>query len=251
MASDIHSVLVGETWRKAGMVARSSGGPITAGIVSYYLTAKNGANAGKWWDNATQTWVAVETGNAMSHEADGNWTIQLASSPFVTGAMYLEYAKESGDLHVAGEGRLLRGQAVVDEVEAVSLPDPAPAGYGGGDATAVGQEAILAALVAMAGDGWSDETLKAIKEAVDGISAGSGASLEQIFGKIVEVGTDGEDSITFGQAVALLLAHAWGEAEAGDDGIWTTKGANSSATRGRHETTDGLSRVSVVLSPPN
>jgi hypothetical protein len=94
------------------MVAKASGDAITSGTVNYYLKAKNGVNAGKWWKNSDQTWAAVETANAMTHDADGNWTIELAASPFADGIVYLEYAKESGDLHVAGEGRLLRGKAV-------------------------------------------------------------------------------------------------------------------------------------------
>jgi len=110
-SSDIISIAVGETWRHAGMVAKASGSAITAGTVNYYLKAKSGANVGKWWNNGDQTWAASETANAMSHDADGNWTIELAASPFTDGVLYLEYAKESGDLHVAGEGKLLRGQA--------------------------------------------------------------------------------------------------------------------------------------------
>lgn len=112
MASDILSILVGETWRKAGMVAKASGDAITSGTVNYYLKAKSGVNAGKWWKNSDQTWAVVETANAMTHDADGNWTIELAESPFADGVVYLEYAKESTNLHVAGEGRLLRGKAV-------------------------------------------------------------------------------------------------------------------------------------------
>lgn len=117
-SSDIISIAVGETWRHAGMVSKASGSAITSGTVNYYIKAKSGANAGKWWKNSDQTWAAVETANAMTHDADGNWTIELAASPFIEDVIYLEYAKESGDLHVAGEGRLLRG-----------------VGYSGGDYT--------------------------------------------------------------------------------------------------------------------
>jgi hypothetical protein len=116
MSSDIHSVLVGELWRKAGMVAKASGSAITEGTVNYYLKCLTGANAGKWWKNSDQTWAATETANTMTHQADGGWTITLAATPFVDAILYYEYAKESGDLHVAGEGRLLRGKAVLDSV---------------------------------------------------------------------------------------------------------------------------------------
>lgn len=109
MSSDILSIEVGEVWRVAGMVAKASGGPIVAGTVNYYLKALTGAQAGKWWRDSDESWAAVETANAMTHQADGSWTIELTSSPFEVDVIYLEYAKESGDLHIAGEGRLLRG----------------------------------------------------------------------------------------------------------------------------------------------
>lgn len=121
MSSDIHSVLAGETWRMFGTVAKASGDAITSGTVNYYIKCLTGDNAGKWWKNADQTWAVAETANAMSHQADGNWTIELAASPFTAGVLYLEYAKESGDLHVAAEGRLLRGQAVVDAVSLAQI----------------------------------------------------------------------------------------------------------------------------------
>ncbi len=132
--SDIISIAVGETWRHAGMVAKATGSAITAGTVNYYLKCKTGTHAGKWWKNSDQTWAAVETANAMTHEADGNWTIELASSPFEDGVLYVEYAKESGNLHVAAEGKLLRGQesengngphAVTITVNDGAVPTPA------------------------------------------------------------------------------------------------------------------------------
>ena len=107
--SDIISIRVGEVWRSAGMVKKVDGAPITSGTVNYYLKALTGDDAGKWWKDADETWDAAETANAMTHQADGNWTIQLTSSPFAAGVVYLEYAKESGDLHVPAEGRMLRG----------------------------------------------------------------------------------------------------------------------------------------------
>ena len=81
MSSDIHSVLVGEVWRKASLVAKASGSAIAAGTVNYYLKALTGDNAGKWWKNADQTWDVAETANAMTHQADGCWTITLAATP--------------------------------------------------------------------------------------------------------------------------------------------------------------------------
>jgi hypothetical protein len=133
MSSDIHSVLVGETWRKAGLVAKASGSAITTGTVNYYLKCLTGANAGKWWKNSDQTWAATETANAMTHQADGNWTITLAASPFTDAVLYLEYAKEAGDLHVAAEGRLLRGKAVLDDVNASKIGGTSQTAYDFGE----------------------------------------------------------------------------------------------------------------------
>jgi hypothetical protein len=113
--SQYHSINAGETERFFTVVARASGAPITSGTVNYYLKAKSGANAGKWWKNADETWDAAETANAMTHDADGHWEIDLASSPFADGVRYLEYVKESGDLHVP-QARHLIGKLVKEAV---------------------------------------------------------------------------------------------------------------------------------------
>jgi hypothetical protein len=113
--SQYHSINAGETERFFTVVARASGAPITSGTVNYYLKAKSGANAGKWWANATETWEVAETANAMTHEADGHWEIDLASTPFADGVRYLEYVKESGDLHVP-QARHLIGNVVKEAV---------------------------------------------------------------------------------------------------------------------------------------
>lgn len=96
--------------RRRSLVAKADGSAITSGTVNYYLKAITGTNAGKWWKQSDESWNVSETANAMTHQADGNWTIDFTSnttSPFsVDGAWFIEYAKESGDLHVAGEGQL-------------------------------------------------------------------------------------------------------------------------------------------------
>ena len=90
------------------LVAKASGGPISAGTVNYHLKALTGANAGKWWRKSDNTWQAVETANAMTYEdADGNWSLALTDSPFTDGIAYLEYAKESGDLHIPAQRWLI------------------------------------------------------------------------------------------------------------------------------------------------
>ena len=105
-----------------GMVAKASGDAITAGTVNYYCKALTGTNAGKWWKDSDQTWAVAETANAMTHQADGNWTITLTTSPFTEDVLYVEYAKESGDLHVAAAGRLLRGGRVIEVAGPIISP---------------------------------------------------------------------------------------------------------------------------------
>lgn len=108
--ADYQTIEAGSTLRRGfTIVRRSNGNPITAGVVNYYLKALTGANAGKWWDTGDGSWQAAETANAMTHEADGHWTrspVGDATSPYTAGVQFLEYAKESGDLHVP-TGRLL------------------------------------------------------------------------------------------------------------------------------------------------
>ena len=102
----------GTTERFFTVVARVDGSPIIAGTVNYYLKCKSGANDGKWWADGTQTWEVGAQANAMSHEDDGHWEIDLTSTPFVDGVRYHEYVKESGDLHVP-DGRHLIGRTLI------------------------------------------------------------------------------------------------------------------------------------------
>ncbi len=100
--SDFRTQEAGSTQPRAfTMIDKTSGSPLTGGYtVNYYLKAITGTNSGKWWRDSDQTWQASETSNAMTHQADGHWTRTLAASPFVSGDVCLEYAKESGDTHV-------------------------------------------------------------------------------------------------------------------------------------------------------
>lgn len=88
------------TARAFTLIDKSSGSPIASGTVNLYIKNISGANSGKWWRDSDQTWQVSETGNAMTHQADGHWTRTLAASPWNSGDVTLEYAKESGDLHV-------------------------------------------------------------------------------------------------------------------------------------------------------
>ncbi len=85
----------------ADAVARADGSPITAGTVNFYLYAKDGTNATKWYKGSDATWNAAEqVAGAATHKGDGHWILSLASAVWTTGVAYLLYAKETGDLHV-------------------------------------------------------------------------------------------------------------------------------------------------------
>ncbi len=86
------------------MIAKASGSPITSGTVNWYCKAKSGTNSGKWWKQSDGTWAGSETANAMTHDADGHWYVDHVNTGVGAFALdnvqFLEYAKESGDLHV-------------------------------------------------------------------------------------------------------------------------------------------------------
>ncbi|MDM4015854.1 hypothetical protein [Roseiconus lacunae] len=127
------TIQTGATERFFTVVARSSGDPITSGTVNYYLRAKSGDNAGKWWRDSDQSWQAGSIANPMAHNDDGHWEIDLTESPFSDGVRYLEYVKESGDLHVPDARHLiasadsvttLKNQLAATKVAIVSPYDP-------------------------------------------------------------------------------------------------------------------------------
>lgn len=100
------------TLRGFTLIAKTNGDPITSGTVNWYLKALTGANAGKWWQKSDESWSAGEVANEMEHQADGHWTcdplgVPTSASPFDDGVAFVEYAKESGDLHVPS-ARLIR-----------------------------------------------------------------------------------------------------------------------------------------------
>jgi hypothetical protein len=82
------------------IIDKSTGSGVTTGNISWYLKNISGANAGKWWRNSDGTWQNTETANAMTHQADGHWTITLSASPWADGDVSLEYAKSDTDVHV-------------------------------------------------------------------------------------------------------------------------------------------------------
>jgi hypothetical protein len=119
--SDILAIPQGETWRAAGMVKKADGDPITAGTVNYYLRCLTGMNAGNYWRDSDQTWQAAKTANAMTHQGDGLWTINLTDSPFTFDNRYVEWAEESTGIHTPAEGRILRAQYILENSRVENL----------------------------------------------------------------------------------------------------------------------------------
>jgi hypothetical protein len=99
---DYQTIEAGDTaLRGFSLVKRADGSPITSGTVNWYLKALSGTNAGKWW-GTDNSWNDNDndTLNPMTHQTDGHWTVD-PGNPFATaGVRFLEYAKESGDLHI-------------------------------------------------------------------------------------------------------------------------------------------------------
>ena len=85
----------------ADMVAKLDGEPIVGGVVNFYLLARTGENAGKWFKTSDDSWSAVEAVAAVgSHVADGHWSASIDLAAWTDNIKYILYAKESGDLHI-------------------------------------------------------------------------------------------------------------------------------------------------------
>jgi hypothetical protein len=84
------------------MIAVADGSPITEGTVNFYLLALSGANAGKWFDADTATWLAEKHVAAVAaHKGGGHWTASVAAAAWLEGVRYTFYPEESGYLAVA------------------------------------------------------------------------------------------------------------------------------------------------------
>lgn len=90
------------------LVAKATGGPITAGTVNFYLKAQTGDEAGNWYKGSDGTWANTEQiAGAASHNSDGHWELSLASAVWTSNVALVSYAKEDGDLHIPVEQDVL------------------------------------------------------------------------------------------------------------------------------------------------
>lgn len=85
----------------ATLVAIADGSPITAGVANFYLIAMSGANIGKWFKTADDTWdVAEQVAATGTHKARGQWTASIDAAAWTDGVRYRLYAQESGALSI-------------------------------------------------------------------------------------------------------------------------------------------------------
>lgn len=80
----------------------SVGDAITAGTVSLYLRAKNGDNAGKYFDGGTGTWVdeVLPAVGSATHGVSCEWHGVIPAAAWVAGTRYRLLGAESGGLNV-------------------------------------------------------------------------------------------------------------------------------------------------------
>jgi hypothetical protein len=81
---------------------KSTGAPITSGTVPSYLRARNGDDAGKWWNSATETWDAGEVSAGAMSASGGSalWAVTIVAAAWTPGVTYDFYAIESGNLNL-------------------------------------------------------------------------------------------------------------------------------------------------------
>lgn len=82
------------------VVNKLSGEAIVAGTVNFYLIAKDGTNAGKWFKALDSTWSAVEaSAGAATYKGGAQWQLSIVAAAWDDGVTYSLYGKESGDLN--------------------------------------------------------------------------------------------------------------------------------------------------------
>ena len=82
-------------------VAKASGSAIVSGVVTFYLRARTGAQAGKWFRANDSTWQATESSAGMpTHVAKALWELSIAAAAWLPGVTYDLYGVESGNLQI-------------------------------------------------------------------------------------------------------------------------------------------------------
>ena len=90
------------------IVAKASGSPIISGTINFYLVARDGTNADKWYKGSDGIWYASEQiAGVATHRADGHWYLSLPSAVWIRNVAYTLYGKESNDLHIPVQDSIL------------------------------------------------------------------------------------------------------------------------------------------------
>ncbi len=83
------------------LVAKATGDPITSGTVNFYLVAKDGTNAGKYYRGLDQTWQSSKAlAGTATHRDEGHWYLSFPSAVWTKYVCYRLYGVESGALHI-------------------------------------------------------------------------------------------------------------------------------------------------------
>jgi len=87
----------------ADMVQRTGRSAVTDGTVTFYLVARRGDDAGKWFKAADSSWSATEVtaGTSDAPESEGHWTVEIATAAWTAGVTYRLYASHSGGDYIA------------------------------------------------------------------------------------------------------------------------------------------------------
>ena len=86
----------------ADLVKRSDTTALTTGTVTFYLVARRGDNAGRWFKAADDSWSATEitAGTSDTPESEGHWTVEIAAAAWTAGMSYRLYATHDGSDYV-------------------------------------------------------------------------------------------------------------------------------------------------------
>jgi len=83
------------------VVNLGTGVAIISGVVTGYLRARDGVNAGKWWNYVNNTWSNTEvSAGSLVYFGGAAWRFSVIAAAWVGGVTYDFYAKESNNLAV-------------------------------------------------------------------------------------------------------------------------------------------------------
>ena len=105
------------------MIAKLDGSAIIVGVVTVYLVADTGTNAGKWFRASDSSWQAAEaSAGTATYKGGCAWQISITASAWTAGVSYSVYGKESGNLNILYTDNLIEhGVETTIEIEETSV----------------------------------------------------------------------------------------------------------------------------------